>query len=237
MLVFTILFQNVLLAGLGYGTQVIVTLLNFYYIIVLAWGIFYLSFSFSWDLAWSSCNNTWNTGDSITQKTTTVFENPDFFNPLLFRKLCGISEGKHFTQPLNQPKRHLSCHRVLGVSSCRVHASLGPTRRHGVNICVFWCLCRRRVLRISSGIDHMGSLNWDLALCLFIAWVICYFCIWKGTKSTGKVGVRGHHESASLQKSYRCAQCTKKYGNVLSGNLFFVIFHNFKMFFPFQMTD
>uniref|UniRef100_A0A3Q3VNC8 Transporter n=1 Tax=Mola mola TaxID=94237 RepID=A0A3Q3VNC8_MOLML len=48
----------------------------------------------------------------------------------------------------------------------------------------FW---ERRALRISSGIDHMGSLNWDLALCLFIAWVICYFCIWKGTKSTGKV--------------------------------------------------
>lgn len=36
----------------------------------------------------------------------------------------------------------------------------------------------------------MGSLNWDLALCLFIAWVMCYFCIWKGTKSTGKVGER-----------------------------------------------
>ncbi|CAG5927687.1 unnamed protein product [Menidia menidia] len=50
--------------GLGYGTQVIVTLLNFYYIVVLAWGIFYLSFSFSWDLPWSSCNNTWNTGST-----------------------------------------------------------------------------------------------------------------------------------------------------------------------------
>lgn len=34
----------------------------------------------------------------------------------------------------------------------------------------------------------MGSLNWDLVLCLFIAWVMCYFCIWKGVKSTGKVG-------------------------------------------------
>lgn len=55
-------------AGLGYGTQVIVMLLNFYYIIVLAWGIFYLSFSFSWDLAWSSCNNTWNTGSQHTQR-------------------------------------------------------------------------------------------------------------------------------------------------------------------------
>lgn len=54
--------------GLGYGTQVIVCLLNFYYIIVLAWAIFYFYFSFSWDLPWSSCNNTWNTG-----KHTKVF--------------------------------------------------------------------------------------------------------------------------------------------------------------------
>ncbi|MEQ2189546.1 hypothetical protein GOODEAATRI_026346, partial [Goodea atripinnis] len=51
--------------GLGYGTQVIVTLLNFYYIIVLAWGIFFLYFSFSWDLPWASCNNTWNTGPGL----------------------------------------------------------------------------------------------------------------------------------------------------------------------------
>uniref|UniRef100_A0A8C7PUB5 Sodium- and chloride-dependent GABA transporter 2 n=1 Tax=Oncorhynchus mykiss TaxID=8022 RepID=A0A8C7PUB5_ONCMY len=48
----------------------------------------------------------------------------------------------------------------------------------------FW---ERRVLRISSGIDHIGSLNWDLVLCLAIAWVLVYFCIWKGVKSTGKV--------------------------------------------------
>ncbi|KAK3525719.1 hypothetical protein QTP70_005871 [Hemibagrus guttatus] len=52
-----------LFEGIGYATQVIVALLNIYYIIVLAWGIFYLSFSFSWDLPWSSCNNTWNTGE------------------------------------------------------------------------------------------------------------------------------------------------------------------------------
>uniref|UniRef100_A0A3B5N220 Transporter n=1 Tax=Xiphophorus couchianus TaxID=32473 RepID=A0A3B5N220_9TELE len=48
----------------------------------------------------------------------------------------------------------------------------------------FW---ERRVLRISSGIDHIGALNWDLVACLAVAWVICYFCIWKGVKSTGKV--------------------------------------------------
>lgn len=51
----------------------IVALLNFYYIIVLAWGIFYLSYSFSWDLAWSSCNNTWNTGSKCTSKCKKEF--------------------------------------------------------------------------------------------------------------------------------------------------------------------
>lgn len=48
---------------------------------------------------------------------------------------------------------------------------------------------RRRVLKISDGIHDLGALRWELALCLLLAWVICYFCIWKGVKSTGKVRV------------------------------------------------
>lgn len=48
-------------------------------------------------------------------------------------------------------------------------------------------LCRRNVLSISSGIEDIGPLKWDLALCLLAVWVICFFCIWKGVKSTGKV--------------------------------------------------
>uniref|UniRef100_A0A672HG40 Transporter n=1 Tax=Salarias fasciatus TaxID=181472 RepID=A0A672HG40_SALFA len=46
---------------------------------------------------------------------------------------------------------------------------------------------RHRVLNISSGIEDLGSLRWELVLCLILSWVICYFCIWKGIKSTGKV--------------------------------------------------
>lgn len=57
--------------GLGYGTQIIVSLLNFYYIIVLAWAIFYFYYSFSWELPWSSCQNVWNLGEkyNMTIKT------------------------------------------------------------------------------------------------------------------------------------------------------------------------
>lgn len=48
-------------------------------------------------------------------------------------------------------------------------------------------LYRRRVLFLSGGIEQMGHINWEILLCLIAMWVTCYFCIWKGVKSTGKV--------------------------------------------------
>uniref|UniRef100_A0A8C2BBL9 Solute carrier family 6 member 11a n=1 Tax=Cyprinus carpio TaxID=7962 RepID=A0A8C2BBL9_CYPCA len=50
----------------------------------------------------------------------------------------------------------------------------------------FW---RHRVLQLSSGIHHLGTVRWDLALILLLVWILIYFCIWKGVKSTGKVAV------------------------------------------------
>lgn len=44
-----------------------------------------------------------------------------------------------------------------------------------------------RVLRLSGGLDEAGQVNWDLALCLLLAWIVCYLCVCKGVKSSGKV--------------------------------------------------
>ncbi|XP_063350214.2 sodium- and chloride-dependent GABA transporter 2-like [Pelmatolapia mariae] len=48
----------------------------------------------------------------------------------------------------------------------------------------FW---ERRVLMISGGIEEIGSIQWEVLLCLIAMWIVCYFCIWKGVRSTGKV--------------------------------------------------
>jgi len=46
---------------------------------------------------------------------------------------------------------------------------------------------RRDVLEMTNGIDEPGHLNFKVATCLFVAWVLVYFCIWKGIRTTGKV--------------------------------------------------
>ncbi|XP_068449696.1 solute carrier family 6 member 22, tandem duplicate 1 isoform X2 [Clinocottus analis] len=48
----------------------------------------------------------------------------------------------------------------------------------------FW---ERRVLNLTGNIHEIGSIRWELALCLLLSWIVCYFCVWKGVKSTGKV--------------------------------------------------
>ncbi|XP_064417128.1 sodium- and chloride-dependent GABA transporter 2-like [Latimeria chalumnae] len=61
----------------------------------------------------------------------------------------------------------------------------GTTPENGTSpVTEFW---ENRALGLSKGIDHIGTIRWELALCLLLAWIICYFCIWKGVKSTGKV--------------------------------------------------
>lgn len=49
------------------------------------------------------------------------------------------------------------------------------------------CHFRRRALQISSGIEDIGGIRWELAATLLLVWIMCYFCIWKGVKWTGKV--------------------------------------------------
>lgn len=129
--------------GVGVGSIVALFLLNVYYIVILAWALLYLIFSFQSTLPWASCGNSWNTPNCISiikNESKSQFEN------------------------------------IFG----QFNSTMG--RRYDSTV-EFW---ERRILQITSGIDDVGGLQWELVICLAVVWVICFFCIWKGIKSTGK---------------------------------------------------
>lgn len=39
----------------------------------------------------------------------------------------------------------------------------------------------------SEGIHDLGAIKWDMALCLLAVYLICYFSLWKGISTSGKV--------------------------------------------------
>ncbi|XP_017778563.1 PREDICTED: sodium-dependent dopamine transporter [Nicrophorus vespilloides] len=42
-------------------------------------------------------------------------------------------------------------------------------------------------LHKSEGLHDLGTIKWDIALCLFAVYIICYFSLWKGISTSGKV--------------------------------------------------
>ncbi|ELU16913.1 hypothetical protein CAPTEDRAFT_153408 [Capitella teleta] len=48
----------------------------------------------------------------------------------------------------------------------------------------FWS---HHVLKITSGIDDVGGIRWELLGCLALAWFVVFLCLIKGIKSSGKV--------------------------------------------------
>lgn len=52
---------------------------------------------------------------------------------------------------------------------------------------------RYKMLGQTSGVEEAGTLRWELFLILILAWILIYLCIFKGVKSTGKVGEKSEN--------------------------------------------
>ncbi|XP_022102535.1 sodium- and chloride-dependent creatine transporter 1-like [Acanthaster planci] len=164
-----------LFQGVGYATTVICTFCNQYYVTILAWALYYFFKSFTTEVPWATCGNPWNTEQCIESKeegsvgpclnyTYNLTNETDYIDYALF----DVPEDGNLTDFNTTLLPY-----CYNATDTRVSSSQE-----------FW---ENKVLQLSGGLDEIGTLVWPLVLCLLLAWVLVYFIVWKGVKSSGKV--------------------------------------------------
>ncbi|KAK2556805.1 Sodium- and chloride-dependent GABA transporter 2 [Acropora cervicornis] len=156
-----------LFQGIGYAGVAVMQYVNIYYTVILGWSLYYMFASFQSSLPWSHCNNEWNTPNCVDNL-----------------------QRKHI---IEQQVNNIIQNVTLFVNGTVSNISESKSGDLVLASEEYW---EYRVLRISSGLDQQGAVRWDLALCLLLAWVICYLCVCKGVKSSGKVSCVVHRDSS-----------------------------------------
>jgi len=148
--------------GVGYAALVNAAWLNIFYIVILAWCLFYFLVSLNTVVPWGDCGNDWNTPlcvDPYERKKLLQDFTP--YNVSIDNKLVEKNWTRYYINETWYNSTELK----------------DPVKEYWEN----------RVLKISGGLEQVGGLRWELVGTLAVVWIACYFCIWKGVKGTGKV--------------------------------------------------
>ncbi len=60
-------------AGVGVAQLVTNAMVSIYYNMIMAWALFYLVASFTSDLPWTDCDNTWNSAGKYIKKKNFIY--------------------------------------------------------------------------------------------------------------------------------------------------------------------
>ncbi|KAH3833324.1 hypothetical protein DPMN_106630 [Dreissena polymorpha] len=183
-----------LFKGVGYAMVVAVAIICVYYNVVNAWAFHYFFSSFTATLPWASCGNKWNTEDCRLNKfavTNCSLVNATY---LLVPELQGGACTHHLLDCINttnmtgyQQNNTTEC--INWLESIYGETIYMPERKNILaklkdpSAEYFY----NEVLNVSDGLDDIGGIQWQLALCLLLCWVIVFMCLVKGIYSAGKV--------------------------------------------------
>ncbi|XP_022230124.1 sodium-dependent dopamine transporter [Drosophila obscura] len=165
-----------LFKGIGYAVVLIAFYVDFYYNVIIAWSLRFFFASFTSTLPWTSCNNVWNTPNCRPFESQNASRVPLIGNVSDFYTLNNQSLLYGNESYANGSFTSLETVPVpVGHQDGFQSAASEYFNRYILE------------LNQSEGIHDLGAIKWDMALCLLIVYLICYFSLWKGISTSGKV--------------------------------------------------
>ncbi|ESO88413.1 hypothetical protein LOTGIDRAFT_126022 [Lottia gigantea] len=149
-----------LFKGVGYGMVLVSMVVAVYYNVVTAWAAYYLFTSMTSVLPWESCNNSWNTENNIL--CTSILRNCSLYND---------------TEVIPCIKELQTIFSDSVINPLYTHNKTSPSEEY------FY----RSVLNVSTGLQELGEIRWQLALCLLMCWTIIFLSLLKGIQISGKI--------------------------------------------------
>lgn len=159
-----------LFKGVGFCAVLVAFYVSFYYNVIIGWSLYFLAMSTtssSGQLPWVHCNNTWNTDTCVEQKDDWE---------------SAFNQSYHVHNYL--PRTHangtlLSMSDGISATGSNFNNQSSPAAEY----------FHRGVLgmQMSDGLNELGYPKWQLALCVFIVYVMLYLSLFKGVKSSGIV--------------------------------------------------
>ncbi|KAL8589243.1 hypothetical protein ACOMHN_017044 [Nucella lapillus] len=150
-----------LLHGVGYGMVAVSGMVSLYYTVLIAWAFLYMFRSFASELPWERCH-------------------PDWAKPSCYSYLeadeCKAVNGSVYYQS--------TCYNSTEAEEANItHLAKDKSIRTAPAQDFF----EVELLGMSKGIQEIGGLQWQVALCLLLSWTLTFLALSKGVKSVGKV--------------------------------------------------
>ncbi|XP_060064335.1 uncharacterized protein LOC132544711 [Ylistrum balloti] len=181
-----------LFKGIGISMVLSSAIVSIYYNMVNAWAFHFLFASMTGVLPWLGCNNYWNTEACSTNQyrvsncswiNQTFFDTGNFtLNNSCVSVVTNCSYyGNNETQLLENCIESLQD--ILGKDVLLDEPKYDGSRTSPTEEYFF-----NRVLGMTGkSLGNLGYIQWELALCLMLAWFIVFVCLIKGIRTSGKV--------------------------------------------------
>ncbi|XP_045201460.2 sodium- and chloride-dependent glycine transporter 1-like isoform X2 [Mercenaria mercenaria] len=163
-----------LLKGIGLLQLILSVTVTWYYMLTMAWILYFLYNSFFPVLPWSTCDNKWNTNSciGISELWTGTSVNTNY----------SISSTDMDNNVSIAPSYNMSSE--FYNNSGHFFNTTATVLKQQSSAYEFW---EYRVIRRSDGLDNMGNVQLHLLICLFLSWGLTVAAVIKGVKSLGKV--------------------------------------------------